>query len=411
MALDSRMILEGIQPAIAAARPVTNFMQGQQAGQQLMQGNLQNNLLMQQAQQQEALAPLQQRALEQRVAQGDRLELDQQDMQRMKSITFAAQDALLLPEGQRRDFLNKRLQKLKDSKIDSSDTQEALQMMDSLPPEQFESFLKNLVNVGASRGVIDVSDGRSAPVQFGAQQTFKDESGNLFFGTTKRNPSTGEVESVLAPIDGKSQPVGQISMAGSYGLTAEEKVSQIEEETTASSRASANEDARQGFIKQGLAARGMMPKTKQLLELNNAITTGKLSKAKKFMQDIFGVTDPDLGQFNALAGSLVLENIRALGANPTEGERQFLAQITPSLEQGGRVNEALLKDMLEVQKRQIDRAKWFSNNKSKTVEQYLLETETDDFTPSSSVDAPSQSNNIDSEKQRRLKELRERTGL
>lgn len=410
MALDSRMILEGIQPAIAAARPVTNLLQGAQSSQQLLRGDLQNQLLQRQAEQQQNLAPLQQQLLQQNINKGERLALSEQDKQRMESITFAAQDVLLLPEGQRRDFLNKRLKKLEDSGIDSSDTREALSLMDTLPSDQFEGVLKNLVNVGASRGIISVSDGRTSPVQFGAQQTFKDEAGNLFFGTTKRNPNTEEVESVLAPIDGTSKPVGQISMAGSYGLTAEEKVSQIEEETTASSRAEANEDARQGFIKQGLAARGMMPKTKQLLELNSAITTGKLSKAKKFMQDIFGVTDPDLGQFNALAGSLVLENIRALGANPTEGERQFLAQITPSLEQGGRVNEALLKDMLEVQTRQIDRAKWFSNNKSKTVEQYLLETETDDFVPSSSVDVPSK-RNVDSEKQARLEELRKRTGL
>lgn len=67
MALDSRMILEGIQPAIEAARPVTNLLQGLQSGQQLERNALENQLLQQRAD----LAPLQQQALEQDLAKGD----------------------------------------------------------------------------------------------------------------------------------------------------------------------------------------------------------------------------------------------------------------------------------------------------------------------------------------------------
>jgi hypothetical protein len=64
---------------------------------------------------------------------------------------------------------------------------------------------------------------RQGTTQFGSQSTFKDSEGNLFFGTTKRNPNTGEVESVLASIDGSdSKPVGKIQETGSFGLTSEE---------------------------------------------------------------------------------------------------------------------------------------------------------------------------------------------
>jgi len=61
--------------------------------------------------------------------------------------------------------------------------------------------------------------------QFGGQQTFKDTEGNLFFGTTKRNTATGQVESVLAPISGgDTQPVGQVSLVSPLGQTVEEKI-------------------------------------------------------------------------------------------------------------------------------------------------------------------------------------------
>jgi len=67
------------------------------------------------------------------------------------------------------------------------------------------------------------TSGRGSATQFGAQSTFKDSKSNLFFGTTARDPNTGEVRSVLAAIDGSDrQPVGAISQTGAFGQTAAE---------------------------------------------------------------------------------------------------------------------------------------------------------------------------------------------
>lgn len=251
----------------------------------------------------------------------------------------------------------------------------------SMPPEQIDGIMGQLqAQFGAPTKQVNQ--------QFGAQQTVKDEQGNLFFATQKRNPSTGQVESVLSPIgNGPAQPVGQVQVTGQFGLTAGENVNQKGAETSANVNAKANAEQRQKILSSGVAAREMIPQTEKLLELNGLISTGKTAAAKKAFGDFFGVTNPDLGQFNAMAGRLVLDNIRMLGANPTEGERQFLQQITPSLNQGGAVNEALLKDMLKIQKAQVKRAKWFAQNSGKTIEEYFLETDESDFSPSSSVTA------------------------
>ena len=222
--------------------------------------------------------------------------------------------------------------------------------------------------------------------QFGSTEMVKDAKGNLFFATQRRNPSTGEVSTSYSSMtEGVERPQGSVEVAGSYGQTGNEKIIQIQQEQTAKDRSKKNEEFRQQYINSGLTALDMIPKTQDLISLNADINSGRIAQARKKFGDIFGTTDVDLGQFNALAGSLVLQNIRMLGANPTEGERRFLQEITPSLEQGGEVNEALLKDMLEVQKRQVERAKWFTENPEKTIEDFFLSKGLDDF-KSSTVD-------------------------
>ena len=80
----------------------------------------------------------------------------------------------------------------------------------------------------------EITTPQAANVQFGAQSTFKDEEGNLFFGTTKRNPNTGAVESVLAPVGGgNAEPVGQVQQTGGFGQTGQERVTQKGEEAKA----------------------------------------------------------------------------------------------------------------------------------------------------------------------------------
>jgi hypothetical protein len=88
MALDSNLIMRGAQAALEKAQPFSNFMGGAQSGQQLMRGDLQNQQLQQNVDQQAALAPLQQRALEQGIETGD---LQNQTLQ-------ASLDALGVPD-------------------------------------------------------------------------------------------------------------------------------------------------------------------------------------------------------------------------------------------------------------------------------------------------------------------------
>ncbi len=71
MALDPRLILNGVQAGIQNAKPFSNLMAGAQQQQQFAGEEQRQNLLAQQAEQQAGLAPLQQRAMQQQLAAGD----------------------------------------------------------------------------------------------------------------------------------------------------------------------------------------------------------------------------------------------------------------------------------------------------------------------------------------------------
>lgn len=208
-------------------------------------------------------------------------------------------------------------------------------------------------------------------LQKGTTDIIKDSEGNLFYATQQVSPQ-GQSQTTYSPIgSGPSEPVGKSELVGEYGMTATEKLKQVENAAGAAERGKLKAKNRSEYIKQGSVAKSMIPKTKKMLELNKVIRTGGIAAAQKKITDLFGVTAADVGQFNALAGNLLLDNIKALGSNPTEGERAFLEKITPSVSQGGAVNEAVLNDMLEVQKRQVERAKWFRENPNAGIGEYL----------------------------------------
>lgn len=227
-------------------------------------------------------------------------------------------------------------------------------------------------------------DAASAPrgYQFGAQVEVKDSEGNTFLATQKVNPNSGEAEAVFSSlaIDGPQKPVGKVEIVGTYGLTASERVEQIAQEGTAKEQATAAGKELASIKSSGLKARSMIPKTERLIELNALVETGKTAEARKYMADLFNLDSEDaanLGEFNALAGQMVLGQIRQLGANPTEGERGFLLDLSAGIGQGNVVNAAILRDLLSVQRRQVARAKMLAANPTMTLNDVLLLEESD----------------------------------
>ena len=282
--------------------------------------------------------------------------------------------------------------------------------------DQMRMILAQNANAEAATGYGDLvpknlrGDFQSPKVQ--RSVVFKDGSNLTIMndGTRRVTSPTGDIVEGQAAVDvinaGNEAGIaytGQESFERGFG--------------SESGKTSAQE--RDDYMRQGRVAQEMIPATQKLLELNNIIKTSGFSSAKKAVSDFFGVTDADQGLFNEKAGKLILDNIRALGANPTEGERAFLEKITPSIRQGGAVNEAILKDMLEVQKRQAERARWLYNNPNSSVDDYFFMEKIEDFTPSDSyIDEPTQmgesvnaSESVELTPRQRLEQLKQETGI
>lgn len=341
--------------------------------------------MLQQLQEQRALAPLRKRMLDTQVQQAEAAINDAERNRQLESVYTGYTELNELVQSGDFDAAAERglgrLSQLRArGQTNTSDTQIGLQLIDAmskggeageLAKRRWDAYGKGLNQAMRVRGL--------AVADSGVDERFSPTTTTLNDGTTIQTTSTGR--KVVTDIQGNvltgRQAADAIRKASEFG-TEEQR-----ERALARTRAKEQEGVRQQFVKQGLDARGMIKDTEQMIKLNKLISTGKTARAKKMFTDVFGVTDPNLNEFNARAGQLVLSQIRMLGANPTEGERSFLTEIGPSIDQGGEVNEALLNDLLEVQRRQVERGKWFSRNPNKTIEDYLIEF--DEFAPSKRV--------------------------
>jgi len=177
---------------------------------------LRERILQAKAQQQEALVPTSQQ----------RFNEDQQ--RTIKSLAVGARSILpSLSAGNTEEtirILEQRAERLRAADIQDNDTQEAI-LMAEINPEGLMQQAQQAIELDQQ-----VNATAKGSVQFGGQQTFKDSEGNLFFGTTRRNPADGSVQSVLAPISGgAAKPVGEVSLVSGLGQTAAEKqATQIE---------------------------------------------------------------------------------------------------------------------------------------------------------------------------------------
>jgi hypothetical protein len=166
------------------------------------------------------------------------------------------------------------------------------------------------------RGIGDAA----ANQQFGAQETLKDSEGNLFFATTRRDPKTKEVVGVVAAVDGSNaKPVGKLSVTGSYGLTANEKVGQGAAETVAKGDA---EDIvkykRTLFDSINSNSRMLSKYNFAIKQLDNGAQTGPVIRSLPSLKEqsiLVDVVRKEIGM--ELLGSGLL------GVNPTDKDVQF----------------------------------------------------------------------------------------
>lgn len=79
--------------------------------------------------------------------------------------------------------------------------------------------------------------------------------------------------------------------------------------------------------------------------------------AANMVNGLTGITPKNLPgseQFNAEAGKLILDNVKALGANPSNADREFIQKTVPQLSTSPQARDAMMNFMEQKAKKQID---------------------------------------------------------
>lgn len=115
---------------------------------------------------------------------------------------------------------------------------------------------------------------------------------------------------------------------------------------------------RDAWKTQGLAAAENIPTLRRAIDLQEQINTGGGINAIRKMANYLGVASEDEGELNSLFGQNILGQLKStFGGNPTEGEREALAQAQASFNQTGKINSRLLKNALKLADQRVQRGK------------------------------------------------------
>ena len=138
---------------------------------------------------------------------------------------FSALYESIKPSVQKGDYASATAIIAKSPLLDDEQRKTLVREMISSP----ETFMQQGDGLVSQFNAMQSSTGQ-ANAQFGSSVTVKDEAGNLFTQTQRRNPRTGEVESVVTPLSGDVSPQGRLAIVSSTGETPSERISRTRDE-------------------------------------------------------------------------------------------------------------------------------------------------------------------------------------
>lgn len=256
----------------------------------------------------------------------------------------------------------------------------AIQALNSMRQKEQQDFNKGMqlfdANYKLNKYAADSQKaGGGKGLQFGAQETFKDEQGNYFFGTTELDSSTpGGQRSILMPIgNGPSQPVGKVKKVNDMGQTTDEKLAFMRNSEEMKLRqARKSEMIKEISTRNRSAARSAAP-IKEALRLVDTASQGLTGVVKlKLSQLLPGVDASNEGALDSALLKLALEQLQSFKGPTTDFEFGVAQSISGTLGQGAAANKARLKS--------LERNNWFMEREQKQLKQWLgSNKDPDDF--------------------------------
>lgn len=288
-------------------------------------------------------------------------QIDQVKLVEAADFSFRIQG---LPVEQQNIAIQERIETLEGQGRDATQTRELLQtpfeqrgralqavQLSALPNDQRLKFLQNAQRTGQTK------------FQFGAQESFKDEAGNVFFATTRRDPRAGDVTPQVTPLIEGTQVQGQLTPISAQGVTSAERSAerQLVEEiktTEAEKRevAKLTTKRKQGFVDSGVEAADGVANIKRSIQLLEDVPTGGIDAALLRGKQLFGIESADEAELSSGLGKAILSQLRPIfGAAFTENEGRRLERIEAGFGKSTEGNKRLLDQLLKIVERSAKR--------------------------------------------------------
>lgn len=301
----------------------------------------------------------------------------QESRQGRDASSFIAQAALSLDDPDRfMSLAQNRIKYLQEAGRDPKDT---ISLVESYAKGDKEAARRDLQSVGAAltnQGYLDKDvysqvfgvggDAEFNSITQGFSEEEKAQYRRVKAGLAPRAVGSAAITTALggltdyvadsqATIAGRtegSKTSADIAARVAGGGQAEE----IESEKSVTGKDAA--ERRALFKTQAIAAAENVPTLRRAIELQDAINTGGGINALRKVANYLGVASQDEGELNSLFGQNILGQLKStFGGNPTEGEREALAQAQASFNQTGKINSKLLRNALRLADAKVQRGK------------------------------------------------------
>ena len=235
-------------------------------------------------------------------------------------------------------------------------------------------------------------------------RTVRDESGNLYTPVTVTDKATGQPRTEYAAITPGAPPTpnGKVSLVSQttglsgtdtqmnrmelaqyksgLNMTEAEQKAALDKGTItyrvyqelAAGRAEKWNDERDKMVSNIPTLQIQKMDVENALGLLETTSTGGMAARVSGLKDFFHLGDTSTtAELNQAMSKYVLDNLRSMGANPTEGERKFLIDSAANLSRGTEANVALFEKTLNRLNRNIEASNYLMDNPNASRDEYI----------------------------------------
>lgn len=200
-----------------------------------------------------------------------------------------------------------------------------------------------------------LAEKQGANLRQGKRYTIRDEEGNMFAASTSYSNVTGSFDTIYTPLGTSTsdKPIGDIEIITEAGVSFAEK-----EEAKINTADQINNDKLFGEARMdALNAKfeiedNLIGLQEGLALLDTVKTGGPITNMTASLQKFLGTTPADRAELEFRLANRVLSNLKStFGGVISEGEREYLIDISANIRKGNAGNRAILNSLLEIQKR------------------------------------------------------------